>query len=67
MNRYQDGVMEYDAKCGIDARPSYAAAADAELCAAMEGAVAELVADGTYAKIAENYPDIINNLIFLGQ
>ena len=40
---------------------------DAELCAAMEGAVAELVADGTYAKIAENYPDIINNLIFLGQ
>ena len=39
---------------------------DAELCAAMEGAVAELVADGTYAKIAENYPDIINNLIFLG-
>ena len=40
---------------------------DAELCAAIEGAVAELVADGTYAKIAENYPDIINNLIFLGQ
>jgi len=40
---------------------------DAELCAAIEGAVAELVADGTYAKIAENYPDIVNNLIFLGQ
>ena len=40
---------------------------DAELCQAIEGAVAELVADGTYAKIAENYPDIINNLIFLGQ
>ena len=39
---------------------------DAELCAAIEGAVAELVADGTYAKIAENYPDIINNLIFVG-
>ncbi len=40
---------------------------DAELCQAIEGAVAELVADGTYAKIAENYPDIVNNLIFLGQ
>ena len=40
---------------------------DAEMCAAMEGAVAELVADGTYAKIAENYPDIVNNLIFLNK
>ena len=38
---------------------------DAELCAAVEGAVAELVADGTYAAIAENYPDIVNNLLFL--
>ena len=40
-------------------------AKDAELCAAIEGAVAELVADGTYARIAENYPDIVNNLLFL--
>lgn len=40
---------------------------DAELCAAIEGAVAELVADGTYAKIAANYPDIVNNLIFLNK
>ena len=38
---------------------------DAETCAAMEGAVAELVADGTYAAIASNYPDIVNNLLFL--
>ncbi len=38
---------------------------DQALCDAIEKAVAELVADGTYAKIAENYPDIINNLIFL--
>ena len=38
---------------------------DAETCAAMEGAVAELVADGTYAAIAANYPDIVNNLLFL--
>lgn len=40
---------------------------DAELCAAIEGAVAELVADGTYAEIAANYPDIVNNLLFLNK
>ena len=38
---------------------------DQELCDAIEGAVAELVADGTYAKIADKYPDIKNNLLFL--
>ncbi len=38
---------------------------DAELCASIEGAVADLVKDGTYAKIAEKYPDIVNNLLFL--
>ena len=40
---------------------------DAELCKAIEDAVAELVADGTYAKIAENYPEIVNNLLFLNK
>ncbi len=45
---------------GIAFRPG-----DTELCASIEGAVAELVKDGTYAKIAEKYPDIIDNLIFL--
>ena len=38
---------------------------DQELCDAVEAAVAELVADGTYAEIAANYPDIVNNLLFL--
>ena len=38
---------------------------DADLCAKIEAAVAELVANGTYAKIAEKYPDIVNNLLFL--
>ncbi len=38
---------------------------DEELCKAIEGAVADLVKDGTYAKIAEKYPDIIDNLVFL--
>ena len=42
-------------------------AGDAELCEAIEGAVAELVENGTYAEIAANYPDIVNNLIFLGE
>ena len=40
---------------------------DQELCDAIEGAVAELVKDGTYAKIAEKYPDIVNNLLFLNK
>ena len=41
---------------------------DAELCAKVEAAVAELVANGTYAEIASKpeYAEIVNNLIFLG-
>ena len=40
---------------------------DAELCAQVEAAVAKLVADGTYAKIASKseYAEIVNNLLFL--
>ena len=38
---------------------------DDELCAAIEGAVAQLVENGTYAQIAEKYPSIANNLKFL--
>ncbi len=40
-------------------------AEDAELCAKIEEAVAQLVADGTYAEIAAKYPSIVNNLLFL--
>lgn len=40
---------------------------DAELCAAIEGAVAQLVENGTYAQIAAKYPDIVENLIFLAK
>lgn len=39
---------------------------DAELCEQIEGAVAQLVANGTYAEIAAKYPDIVNNLTLLG-
>lgn len=38
---------------------------DQALCDMIEGAVAELVADGTYKQIAEKYPDIVENLLFL--
>ena len=38
---------------------------DQELCDAIEGAVAKLVENGTYAEIAAKYPGIINNLLFL--
>ena len=38
---------------------------DADLCAQVEAAVAELVENGTYAEIAAKYPDIVNNLLFL--
>ena len=38
---------------------------DQELCDQIEAAVAKLVEDGTYAEIAANYPDIVNNLLFL--
>ena len=38
---------------------------DKALCDQIEGAVAELVKNGTYRKIAEKYPDIVNNLLFL--
>lgn len=42
---------------------------DADLCAAIEGAVAQLVENGTYAEIAgkEDYADLIPNLIFLNK
>ena len=38
---------------------------DTELCKKIEDAVAELVASGKYAEIAAEYPNIVDNLIFL--
>ncbi len=40
---------------------------DAELCEKIEGAVRQLVENGTYAEIAAKYPDIVNNLLFLSK
>ena len=38
---------------------------DQELCDTVQAAVQKIVDNGTYAKIAEKYPDIVNNLLFL--
>ena len=40
---------------------------DQELGDAIEGAVQQLVENGTYAKIAAKYPDIVNNLTYLNK
>ena len=47
---------------GGDAESHY----EAGVRAMIEGAVAQLVANGTYAEIAAKYPDIVNNLTLLG-
>ncbi len=38
---------------------------DEALCKQVEDAVAELVKDGTYAKLAAKYPEIVDSLVFL--
>lgn len=40
---------------------------DTALCEQIEGAVAALVENGTYAEIASKYPAIVNNLLFLAK
>ena len=40
---------------------------DQELCDQIQGAIDQLVENGTYQKIADKYPDIVNNLIFLNK
>ncbi|MBR0467229.1 MAG: transporter substrate-binding domain-containing protein [Clostridia bacterium] len=40
---------------------------DEETCKKIDNAVQELVKDGTYAKIAAKYEDIVDNLIFLNK
>ena len=40
---------------------------DQELCNTIEDAVQQLVDNGTYAKIAAKYPDIVNNLTYLNK
>ena len=61
----KDGYTIIDEGLGAEQYGIAFRSSDQALCDAIEGAVAELVKDGTYAKIADNYPDIKNNLLFL--
>ncbi len=40
---------------------------DEELCKKVQGAIDQLIEDGTYAKIADKYPDIKNNLLLINK
>lgn len=60
-----DGLVIIDEELGAEQYGIAFRADDAELCAQIEDAVAALVENGTYAAIAANYPDIVNNLLFL--
>ena len=62
-----EGLVIIDEDLGAEQYGIAFRADDAELCAAVEDAVAALVEDGTYAEIAEKYPDIVNNLLFLSE
>ena len=60
-----EGFVVLDEQLGAEEYGIAFRAGDQELCDAIEGAVAELVENGTYAEIAANYPDIVDNLVFL--
>ena len=60
-----EGFKIIDEQLGAEQYGIAFRADDAELCAAVEDAVAALVENGTYAEIAAKYPDIVNNLLFL--
>ena len=60
-----EGLTIIDEALGAEQYGIAFRADDAELCAQVEEAVAALVENGTYAEIAANYPDIVNNLLFL--
>ena len=60
-----DGLVILDEQLGAEQYGIAFRAGDEELCQKIQDTVQELVEDGTYAKIAEKYPDIVNNLLFL--
>lgn len=62
-----EGLRIIDENLGAEQYGIAFRADDAELCAAVEGAVAALVENGTYAEIANKYPDIVNNLLLLSE
>ena len=64
-----DGLAIIDEQLGAEQYGIAFRSGDAELCKAVDDAVQALVANGTYAKIAEKeeYADIVNNLLFLNK
>lgn len=60
-----EGLLIIDEELGAEQYGIAFRAGDEALCAEVEGAVAALVENGTYAEIAAKYPDIVNNLLFL--
>ncbi len=60
-----DDLIILDEQLGAEQYGIAFRAGDAELAAKIEAAVAQLVENGTYAQIAEKYPTIVNNLLFL--
>ena len=64
-----DGLKVIDENLGAEQYGIAFRSSDAELCAQVDGAVQELVKNGTYAEIANKpeYAEIVNNLIFLSK
>jgi len=62
-----EGLTVIDEALGAEQYGIAFRADDADLCAQIEDAVAALVENGTYAEIANKYPDIVNNLLFLSK
>ena len=64
-----DGLTIIDEDLGAEQYGIAFRSGDADLCEAVDAAVQELVADGTYAEIASKpeYEEIVNNLIFLSE
>lgn len=62
-----EGLTILDEKLGAEQYGIAFRSGDQELCDKIQGAVDELVENGTYAEIAAKYPDIANNLIFLNK
>ena len=60
-----EGFVIIDENLGAEQYGIAFRADDGALCEAVESAIAALVENGTYAEIAEKYPDIVNNLLFL--
>ena len=64
-----DGLAVIDENLGAEQYGIAFRSGDAELCAQVDAAVQELVANGTYAEIAAKpeYAEIVNNLLFLSE